>query len=244
MLEKLSHRGRVCDVRWALLAIAAGSLAAAGCGLGDYEEALGREQGRVTRLEEEQRKLTSELSLPKEPEPTFDVANPTKTLVKFPTPFYYRPPIGIDTDHPRVVVPQTVYAYGLQLHHPFVFGTMQELAVAASDKMNRDLFFQDVVGPQFFLQQFDRFQQISVKGNDGKDKVFNRLWYPPTGQTGAYYLYHYEDPASHWQVAICYKSGKELGKDVIDNIEYSLRTLALGNDANVLMAQSRLTPRK
>ena len=243
MLEKLCDLGRVCDVRWALLAIAIGSLAAAGCGLGDYEEALGREQARLTHLEEEQRKLTFEISLPKEPEPPYDATKPPP--VKFPTPFYYRPPLGIDPEHPTIVVPQTVYEYPLVVNTAFPAGTVQKLCVAATDnRMNRETFFPEIVGPQFLLQQFSGFPQITVHGDDGKDKTFNRLWYPPVGGTGAYYLYHYEDPVSHWQVAICYKSGRELGKDVIDNIEYSLRSLALGNDANVLMSQSRLTPRR
>ena len=242
MLETFCYRGRIWDVRWALLAIAVGSLAAAGCGLGDYEDALGREQARIKKLEEDQRKLAYEITLPTEPEPPFDATKPPP--VRFPTPFYYRPPFGIDPGQPTIVVPQTVYAYHVAVNTPFPAGTIQNLYVAATDnRMNRDQFFTEVVGPQFSLQQFSGFPQINVPGDDGKNKTFNRLWYPVQGG-GANYLYHYEDPFSHWQVAICYKSGRELGKDVIDNIEYSLRTLALGNDANIVRSQSRLTPRR
>lgn len=219
------------------------SIAFAGCGLGDYEENLAREQGRLARLEEEQSRLTHELSLPKEKDDDIPY-DPSKPVARpFPTPFFYRPPIGIASEQGTVVVPRLVYAYPVVKNAPFQTNTLQRLEVAASDSMSQSEFAADIC-PRFgLLQPANNFTPITVQCPERGERTFQRVTFATVGG-GANYLYLYDDPNTHIQVALCYESAKPLGQDVVDRIEYSLRTLAVGNEANMLANQSRLTPHR
>jgi hypothetical protein len=231
---------RLWKTIWISLAIC--SLAAAGCGLGDYEECLNKEQARLARLEEEQAKLTAELTLPKEEEQIYDPSKPLPP--RFPTPFYYRPPIGIGANQPVIMVPGMIYSYPVARNAPFSSNSTQRLDVAASSTMSQADFVNEVC-PKFGLLQFNSFTPIVIHCPDRGDRTFQRVSYATgAGGTGANYMYLYEDPGTHCQVAIVYESNKQLEKDVVDVIEYSLKTLAIGPEAGMLASQSKLTPHR
>jgi hypothetical protein len=222
--------------------VAGCSLAATGCGLGDYEDSLNKEQVRLTRLEEDQAKLTAELTLPKEEEQPYDPSKPMPP--RFPTPFFYRPPIGIASDQPAITVPGMIYSYPVARNAPFPPNSIQRLDVAASDTLARDAFVNEVC-PRFGLLQFNVWEPKVILCPDRGERTFQRVIYPVgAGGTGVNYLYLYEDAGTHAEVIVIYESNLQLPKDVVDVIEYSLRTLAVGPEAGMLASQSKMTPHR
>jgi hypothetical protein len=184
----------------------------AGCGLSHYEETMLKEQTQIQE-NEDRRYLGEPVQLPQrgEGEP-----------IAITQPIFFKPPKGVSPIFERRALGPNMLAYpGL--------GDFQAVYLSVASGRRHDDFRRSVLEP-FGIPPRAGFQDIVVQPI-GRDLMRMEARYHEastmSGRNG-YFFYFYEEGTQ--QIAIVYQidATNSEKKEVLDAIDHSLRTLAVG----------------
>jgi hypothetical protein len=191
-------------------------LCVSGCGLSNYEKQMAEEQDRLQK-EEANKYLGEPVQLPQRGEGDTAPVGP---------PIYLKPPKGVSPIFERRALGPNLLAYpGL--------GDFQGVYLAVATGRKRDDFRRSVVEP-FGIPPRAGYQEIVVQPVGREAMRMDAMYHEASTMGGriGYFVYFYEE-GSH-QVAIIYQveAANSEKKEVVNAIDHSLRTLAVGARKN------------